>query len=183
MKKHLVALSFGIATVLTGTNAFANTGTINFEGKITSSTCPIDVVNPGDGSVGNLVKMGSIEASRFTAIGQEYSGKSFVLRVKGGAGCNYTSTGNTASVQFNGAADPSGDYFAVTPTFDGAKGVVINIKDRKGVALKPGADSPDYDLNDTGSTDLLFNAFYRSTSTTVTAGVASADVQFIVAIN
>ncbi|MNY65039.1 Fimbrial protein [compost metagenome] len=60
---------------------------------------------------------------------------------------------------------------------------MINIKDQKNVALKPGADSPDYNLNDTGSTDLLFNAYYRSTSATVTAGVASADVQFIVAIN
>jgi len=179
MKKLLVTLSLAATTALTGTSAFANTGTINFEGKITSSTCPIEVVNPGDGSVGNLVKMGSIEAGRFTAIGQEYSGKAFVLRVKGGAGC----TGSTASVQFNGATDASGDYFAVTPTQDGAKGVVINIKDRKGTALKPGADSPDYDLNATGSTDLLFNAYYRSTAAAVTAGVASADVQFIVAIN
>lgn len=183
MKKHLLALSLALPAALTGTSSFANTGTINFEGRITSSTCPIDVVNPGDGSVGNLVKMGSIEASRFTAIGQEYSGKSFVLRVKGGAGCNYTPSGNTASVKFNGSSDTSGDYFAVTPTFDGAKGVVINIKDRQGTALKPGADSPDYDLNDTGSTDLLFNAYYRSTAATVTAGAASADVQFIVAIN
>ncbi|BCX68053.1 MULTISPECIES: fimbrial protein [Pseudomonas] len=183
MKKHLLTLSLALTAALSGTSAFANTGTINFEGKITSSTCPIEVINPGDGSVGNLVKMGSIEASRFTAIGQEYSGKSFGLRVKGGAGCNLNPADNTAAVTFNGTADTSGNYFAVTPTNDGAKGVVIVLKDKTGTPIAPGAASADYDLNDTGETDMIFNAYYRSTAATVTAGAASADVQFIVAIN
>lgn len=182
MKKHLLALSLGLTSVLIGTSAFANTGTINFEGKITSSTCPIEVVNPEDGQVGNLVKMGSIEATRFTAIGQEYSGKSFALRV-GGAGCNLDPDNNTATVTFNGTADTTGDYFAVTPTADGAKGVVIVLKDKSGAPVAPGAASAEYDLNDNGTTDMIFNAYYRSTSATVSAGTASADVQFIVAIN
>lgn len=159
----------------------ANTGTLNFEGKITSSTCPIEVVNPEDGQVGNLVKMGSVEASRFTAIGQEYSGKRFGLRVTAGAGCGFDPSGNTAAVTFNGTADASGNYLAVTPTADGAKNVVIVLKDKTGAPIAPGAASTDYDLNDTGSTDTLFDACYRSTA--ATAGTASADVQFIVAIN
>lgn len=175
MNKHLLALSMDLASALAGTSALANTGTLNFEGKITSSTCPIEVVNPEDGQVGNLVKMGSVEASRFTAIGQEYSGKRFGLRVSAGAGCGFDPSGNTAAVTFNGTADASGNYFAVTPTADGAKNVVIVLK------VKTGAASTDYDLNDTGSTDMLFDAYYRSTA--ATAGTASADVQFIVAIN
>ena len=183
MKKQLATLLLALAGGLTGTQAFATTGTINFEGRITSSTCPIEVVNPEDGSVGNLVRMGTIEATRFSAIGQEYSGKSFALRVKGGTGCGLNPADNTASVTFNGTADASGDYFAVTPTADGAVGVAIVIKDHTGAAVAPGAASADYDLLDTGSTDMVFNAYYRSTALTVSAGAASANVQFIVAIN
>jgi len=171
MKKHLLALSLGLSVALAGTSAFANTGTLNFEGKITSSTCPIEVVNPEDGQVGNQVKMGSIEASRFTASGQEFSGKRFGLRVKGGAGCGFNPSGNTATVTFNGTADASGDYFAVTPTGDGAKNVVIVLKDKSGASIAPGAASTVYDLNDTGITDMLFDAYYRSTAATVMAGV------------
>jgi len=183
MKQHLLALSLGLSTALAGTSAHANTGIINFEGRITSSTCPIEVVNPEDGSVGNQVKMGTVDASRFTAIGQEYRGKSFGLRVTAGDGCGFDPADNTAAVTFNGTADTSGDYFAVTPTADGAKGASISLRDHTGASIKPGAASADYDLNDTGTTDMIFNAYYRSTAATVTAGAASADVQFIVAIN
>ncbi|VVO42893.1 fimbrial protein [Pseudomonas fluorescens] len=182
MKKSLLALSLGLAAGLAGTSVFANTGTINFEGMITSSTCPIEVVNPEDGSIGNQVKMGSVDASRFTAVGQEYTGKSFALRVSGAPGCGVTPS-STAKVTFNGTADPTGNYFAVTPTADGAKGVVIALRDKSAASIAPGSASVDYDLNDSGSTDMVFNAYYRSTALTVTAGAASADVQFIVAIN
>lgn len=182
MKKSLFALSLGLVSGLAATGVFANTGTINFEGKITASTCPIEVVNPEDGYIGNQVKMGSIEASRFTGTGQELGGKGFALRVTGGAGCAITPT-SKARVTFNGIADPSGSYFAVTPTADGAKGVVIVLKDNTGASIAPGGASTDYDLNDSGPTDLQFNAYYRSTAATVIAGVASASVQFVVAIN
>ncbi|MCS3467225.1 type 1 fimbria pilin [Pseudomonas sp. JUb42] len=183
MKKHLCALFIGLTTALAGTSAIANTGTINFEGKITSSTCPIEVVNPGDGAIGNLVKMGTIEASRFTAIGQEYSGKSFALRLTDNGNCGLTGTNDVAKVTFNGAADTSGTYFAVTPTADGAGGVVITLKDKTGVNVAPGTESADYALIENGVTDMLFNAYYRSTAATVTPGTASADVQFVVAVN
>lgn len=182
MKKSLLALSLGLAAGLAGTAAFANTGTINFEGKITSSTCPIEIVNPEDGSIGNQVKMGSIEASRFTATGQELGGKGFALRVAGGPGCVITPT-SKANVTFNGAADPSGSYFAVTPTADGARNVVIVLKDKTGTSVAPGSPSADYDLNDSGPTDMRFDAYYRSTAAKVEPGVASADVQFVVDIN
>jgi major type 1 subunit fimbrin (pilin)/fimbrial protein len=177
----LFPLSLGLTMAMAGTSAFANTGTINFEGRITSSTCPIEVVNPGDGSVGNLVKMGTVEASRFTAIGEEYSGKRFALRVSDPVGCGLTGPA-VAKVTFNGTADTSGDYFAVTPTADGATGVAIVIKDQTGTAIKPGGESAEYALDPTLPTDMIFNAYYRSTAATVTAGAASADVQFIVAI-
>lgn len=183
MFKKTFALSLGLATALGGASAFANTGTINFEGQITNSTCPIEVVNPGDGAVGNLVKMGSIETSRFTAIGQELSGKSFALRVNDNGSCGLTGTDDVAKVTFNGTADAGGQYFAVTPTSDGATGVAIVIKDKTGSPLAPGAESAPYDLIEAGTTDMLFNAYYRSLTASVGAGTASADIQFIVAIN
>lgn len=182
MYKNPIAFILGLSAALAGTSAFANTGTINFEGRITSSTCPIQIINPEDGSTGSQVKMGNIDASRFTAIGQEYKGKSFGLRVAAGPGCGFDPTDNKATVTFNGAADSTGSYFTVTPTDDGAKGVVISLHDKSG-PLKPGTASAEYELNDSGTTDMIFNAYYRSTAATVTAGAASADVQFIVAIN
>ncbi|MBD8494276.1 fimbrial protein [Pseudomonas syringae] len=183
MIKHFSALALGLAITAAGTSAFATTGTINFEGQITSTTCPIEVVNPGDGSVGNLVKMGSVEASRFTGIGQEYSGKRFALRIKDDGSCGLTGTDDVARVTFNGTPDTTGNYFGVTPTADGAKGVAIVIKDKTGASIAPGDESAAYDLIENGTTDMAFNAYYRSVEATVSAGVASADVQFVVAIN
>jgi type 1 fimbria pilin len=86
-------------------------------------------------------------------------------------------------VTFSGAADTSGSYFAVTPTADGAKGVAIALRDREGLLLANGVESKEYDLNADRPTDLRFNATYRSTLATVVAGVASADIQFSVAVN
>lgn len=180
MNKSILALSLGLISAIGASSVYATTGTINFEGRITANTCPIEVINPGDGSVGNLVKMGTLAASQFTGLGQEYSGKRFGLRVADGAACSLTS--NEATVTFSGTADTSGDYFAVTPTQDGAKGIAIVLRDHTGSIVKPGAASAAYPLNDTGVTDMIFNAYYRSTAAAVTAGAASADVQFTVDI-
>lgn len=181
MQKSLIALCLGLAASLAGTSVLAKTGTINFEGMITASTCPIDIVNPGDGSIGNVVRMGSIDAKHFTAANQERGARPFALRVTGGAGCTITPA-SKATVTFNGTPDASGDYFAVTPTADGARNVVLVIKDKTGAALAPGSASAEYALTPTVPTDMRFDAYYRSTAITVTAGVASADVSFIVDI-
>lgn len=185
MKKTILALSLGLAASLAGTSALANPGIINFEGMITNSTCPIDVVNPGDGSVGNLVKMVGVEVSRFQNLGEEYGGKRFNLRVKGGTGCVLDpSNPNVAKVTFNGRTDPSGDFYAVTPSSDGATGVAIALRDYDtGALLSSGVESSDYPLDAAGPTDLRFEATYRSIHATVTAGVASADIQLSVAVN
>lgn len=91
---------------------------------------------------------------------------------------------NVAKVTFNGRTDASGDYYAVTSTSDGAKGVAIALRDYDtGTLLSSGVESGEYDLIATGPTDLRFEATYRSLLATVTAGVASADIQFSVAVN
>ncbi|EKG31571.1 fimbrial protein [Pseudomonas avellanae] len=128
-------------------------------------------------------QISSVEASRFNAVGQEYSGKSFALRVNDNGGCGLTGSSNVATVTFNGRADSSGSYFGITPTADGAKNVAIVIKDHSGASIAPGTESAPYPLIENGITDMVFDAYYRSTAATVEAGIASADVQFIVAIN
>lgn len=184
MRLSLFRLPLGFALAMAATSAFATTGTINFEGKITSSTCPIEVVNPGDGSVGNLVKMVDVEATRFTAVNQDRGGKPFSLRLVPGAGCGLSAEApNKATVSFSGLADASGEFFAVRDTADAAKGVVIVIKDKSGSAVKNGAASVAYDLSETTPTDMQFDAFYRSIAAKVTAGTASADIAFVVSIN
>ncbi|MDQ0127227.1 type 1 fimbria pilin [Pseudomonas lini] len=180
MKKSLLALSLGLAASLAGTSAFANTGTINFEGMITSSTCRVDVINPGDGSPGNLVKMVGVDAKDFTAVGQELGGKSFDLRIYGGTDCVLDPDNpNVATVTFSGRPDASTNYFAVSE----AEGVAIALRDEADNLLAPGTESDEYPLNADRYTDLRFFAKYRSTAASVIAGAASADIRFSVAIN
>jgi len=175
MKNSLLALPLGLLLGLGATSAFASTGTINFQGKITAVTCGIEIVDPVTGAPGTgAVNMGSVEASRFTATGQEYGGKGFALRV---------TPGDTAKVTFTGTADPSGDYYAFKPTTDAAKGVVAVIKDKSGANVVNGSESAEYALSDIDPTDLRFDVYYRSTAAIVTPGPAEADVAFVVAIN
>lgn len=176
MKKSLV-LSLGLLTGLAGNTAFAKTGSIFLEGSITPETCPIEVVNPGDGGVNDRVSMGDIPVGRFTGANIEVRGASFDIRIPDKATCAIDK--DNAFVKFDGDADTSGDYFRVDPVADAAKNVSIVIRDRTTASIKPGETSVDYPLNATGPTDLRFDAYYRSTGA-VTHGPASAKVSYTV---
>jgi major type 1 subunit fimbrin (pilin)/fimbrial protein len=182
LKKSLLALSLGLAAAMAGTSVLANTGNINFEGRISSNTCPITIVNPEDGDTTGLVRMGSFDRSRFTAPGQEIGGRGFVLRIENPVACGITVT-SKAKVTFNGTADPTGTYFSVGDRHEDAKKVVIVIKDKTNTSIKPGSASSDYDLIVDAPTDMRFDAYYRSTAALVEPGVASARVAFVVDIN
>jgi type 1 fimbria pilin len=179
LKKSLLALSLGLTAGLAGTSAFANTGNILFEGKITNSTCPIEIVNPENGLPGNHVNMGTVHTSSFGGANQEQPGKGFLLRVRGDGGCTIA-PGESAKVTFNGNPDTTNTYFAVT---GGATGVVITLKDRTGANLAPGTASAEYPLTPGEVTDMRFDALYRSTVASPVAGAVSADISFVVAIN
>lgn len=180
MKKKLIALPFGLLASVIGSSAFAN-ASVHFEGTITAETCPIEIVNPGDGSIGNRIAMGDVPLSKFGgATGVEVRGASFAVRVPDKAGCGLT-TETKANVTYNGDADPSGDYFRVDPATGAATGVAIAIRDINKTSVAPGGTSADYDLNATGPTDMRFDVYYRSIDDTVTAGPASAQVRYSVA--
>lgn len=179
MKKKLIALPVGLVASLMGSSVFASS--VFFEGSITAETCPIEIVNPGDGSVDNRVAMGDVAAGRFSATGTEVRGAAFAVRVPDKGSCNITE--DNAQVTFNGDADASGNYFKIDPVSGAATGVSIVVRDLSNASIAPGGTSIEYPLNATGPTDLRFDAYYRSTATTVTAGPASAHVRYSVAYN
>ncbi|MBC3486273.1 fimbrial protein [Pseudomonas kermanshahensis] len=179
MKKSLATLSLGLLAGLAGNSAFATSGSVLFEGTITPETCPIEIVNPGNGSVNDRVAMGDIPVGRFTAANIEVRGASFDIRVPDKGACSITE--DNAYVQFDGAADTSGNYFRVDPVAGAATNVSIVIKDISNTSIAPGGTSVNYPLNATGPTDLRFDAYYRSTATGVQPGLASAKVRYTVA--
>ncbi|MFP3514890.1 fimbrial protein [Pseudomonas sp. SIMBA_077] len=181
MNRFVMAITLGLAANLVGTSAYAN-GIINFEGSISGGTCPIEIINPGDNSPGGLVRMTPVHASTFTAAGQEYAGKSFILRVKDGATCNVPEDGGTGTVTFSGKSETA-DSFAIIGGDDAAKGVAIAIRDATGTAIGSGVASAPYPLAEIGSSDMHFDAYYRSTTATVIAGSASAAISYLVTIN
>ncbi|MNM70659.1 Type-1 fimbrial protein, A chain precursor [compost metagenome] len=175
MKKSLVTLSLALFAGLAGNVALASTGSVSFVGSITPVTCNIEVIDPIGIGPGNRVSMGDFPLGQFTAVGTEVGGAPFSIRIpsKSCAGAM-----ENATVQFDGDAD--GNYFRVNPVAGAAKNVAIALKDNNNVPIRPGVVSPSYKLNDTGPTDLKFTAYYRSTAAGVTAGLASAKVQFTV---
>jgi len=177
MKKSIATLSLGLLAGLAGNAAFASTGSIKFEGTITPETCPIEIVNPGDGAVDDRVGMGDIPVGRFTGANMEVRGASFDIRVPDKAICGITE--DNAYVQFDGAAD--GNYFRIDTDSGAARNVAIVIKDATDTSITPGGTSADYRLNAAGPTNLRFDAYYRSTTSTVIPGRASATVQYTVA--
>ncbi|WEL56976.1 fimbrial protein [Pseudomonas kermanshahensis] len=178
MKRKLIALPLGLFAGLMGSSAFASS--VFFEGSITAETCPIEIVNPGDGSVDNRVAMGDVPLGSFGGVaGTEVRGATFAVRVPDKGSCGVTE--NNANVTFNGDADGSGSYFKVNPVSGAATGVSIVIRDSSKASVAPGGTSVDYPLNANGPTDLKFDAYYRSTAATVTAGPASAHVRYSVA--
>ena len=176
MKTASLALALGLASSLAASSALASTGPISFEGMITTATCPIEIINPGDGSVGGLVKMPSVSAGSFTAVDQERGGKEFVMKVLDGSTCSLGPAG-TATVTFNGAAN--GNYFAVAPGPGAAQGFAISLRDATSKPLAPGVKSDPYPIANTGETQLSFFAYYRSISTSRVAGGASATLTFL----
>lgn len=179
MKKSLLTASLGLLITAIGTSANASAGVVLFEGKITADTCPI-IISPPSGAIGSAVKMGELPASAFKATGEEYNQRRFELVVEDGTVCGFSS--NKATVTFDGTADASGNYFAVTPTADGAKNVAIALRDRTGSPLAPGSASAEYDLKDTGESRMAFDATYRATGIPVSPGAASANIRFTVDI-
>lgn len=183
MKLSLQSLPLGLVLSFAVNSAFATTGTINFAGKISSATCPIEIVNPETGLVGNFVPMGEVDASAFTSVGTQGGGRGFQMRITPGSNCVMDPTKLNATVTFTSVQGGGGDHYGVKPVSGAATGVAVAIKDFTGTLIPSGSTSAIYPLSETDPTLMYFFASYISTLATVSAGPADADVSFSVNIN
>jgi type 1 fimbria pilin len=183
MKTSFFALPLALSLSLAATSAFANTGTINFTGKISTASCPIEIVNPDSGAVSNLVSLGSVDSGVFTGVGSEGGGRGFQMRITPGSGCVLDPAKLNATVTYTSVQGGGGDHYGIKPVAGAAKGVAVGIKDNTNTLVKNGTKSAIYPLSETDPTLMYFTAVYIATAATVTAGPADADVNFRVDIN
>lgn len=183
MKTSFFALPLGLALGLATTSALATTGTINFSGKITSATCPIEIVNPESGAVGNLVPLGEVDAGAFRGIGTEGGGRAFQMRITPSSTCAMDPDKLDATVTFTSVQGGGGDHYGIKAVSGAAKGVAVAIKDNTSTLVKNGTASAVYPVSETDPTLMYFTALYIATAATVTPGPADADVNFRVDLN
>ncbi|MBO1541910.1 fimbrial protein [Pseudomonas sp. OA65] len=181
MKKSFFALPLGMLLTMGVSSAFATTGTINFEGMITDTTCPIEIINPETGIPGNLVRLGRVSKNLFTAVGAEAGHREFAMRVTPGAGCTSPAKATVTFTGVYGSTGAGNTLHALRAGSGYARGVGLAIIDNKGALVGYGAPSAEYALDDTSPTDMRFFAAYKSTAT-VEAGSAQVEVVFTVNI-
>ena len=178
MKTSLFIFPFGLALSLAATSAFAFDGTINFSGKISSATCPIVIVNPESGAVSNLVPLGSVDASHFTAKGSEGGGRGFQMRITPNSTCVLDPDTLNAKVTFRSVQGGAGEYYGIKHVADAATNVAVAIKDNTGTLIKGGIPSKLSPVDENNPTLMYFNAVYIAIATPVGPGPADADVEF-----
>lgn len=185
MKQLLLAAPLSLALLMATGSASANTGTIQFAGVINSGTCPVEIVDPISGGVGNIVPMGVAITAEFPNLGAEAKERAFSMSIKPGNGC--TLTAGPAQVKFvsqNGPAGTQGDLYALRTSANSAGGIAVIIKDKRtGATVPHGVDSADFQVETTGVV-MDFTAAFKSTEAmaAITPGAADADVNFTVAL-
>jgi major type 1 subunit fimbrin (pilin) len=187
MKKSLLALPLGLAFIMAGQSAFATTGTINFQGRIDSSTCPIDVIDPATSAPGGPITIGYPNTNQFPTSGSESVGKTLQLKLTPGGGCVVPPGSTAATVMFSavhGGVGPGNELYALKPLTGVAQGIAVAIKDNLGALIPNGVASRAYPISITDPSTLAFHAVYKSFAppSGLTAGPAEADINFTVTI-
>jgi len=174
--KTLIAASILAAGVANAAGVVsAPGGTVHFKGEIVNAACAVSA-----DSTNQTVDLGQYRTALFTKVGDRSGPVSFVIKLQD---CD-TTVSTTAAVAFSGVSDATDSTVLTTSNIGGgtsgaASGVGIEISDNKGKVLSPDGSSfsTAQKLND-GRNELTFNAKYKSTSATVTAGRADADAMF-----
>ncbi|WP_029592652.1 fimbrial protein [Franconibacter pulveris] len=173
MKKYIAAVAFTATAVLSASCAFANAGTVNFQGKIIDAACDVDV-----GTQNQTVQLGAYNKSEFTQAGDKTAATKFNIVLKN---CPATVTG--AKVRFDGTPETKDStLLAIDSSVAGAAtNVAINLMtaDKADLPLS-GTNSYVYNLTDAGDNTLNFYAQYEATAAGVTAGPANAVANFSV---
>lgn len=160
--KHIASLAF----LFCSASAFASDGTITFTGNISDTSCTISTSDV-------TVDFGTIAASSFAAKGDTVGGRSFQLTL---TNCPYES----ATVRFDGNADPEGKLFQIDSGTGKASAVGIALYDANNQQVLPNTPSSAYVLSKTAANTLNFSAKLQSTAATVTSGDISATSNFTI---
>lgn len=180
MKMKTLALAsiaaFGLVSAAAQAAQTVNGGTVHFTGDFVNAACAVST-----DSADQTVKLGEYKTSAITASGQYTTKVPFEIKL---VNCT-TDTYKNASVSFNGTIDSDDTTLLAVNSggsnSTGATGVGIEILDNSSKVLTPnGATySTAQALND-GDNTLPFTARYKSTASTVTAGLADADATFVI---
>ncbi|MGL5384400.1 MAG: fimbrial protein [Serratia sp. (in: enterobacteria)] len=177
MKKNLIAVAVAVAAVaaLSVSNAIAGgAGQINFTGAITDDACTIvnTVSNPLD------VKLGTYGSNEFKAAGDTTAKMGFKIALT-----DCPASAKQAAVNFDGTSDSTNAaLLKLTQDSGVATGVGIQLYDDAGTEIALHTASKVYPLV-TGDNNLPFNAAYKSTAATVTAGPANGVANFSIIYN
>ncbi|MFJ2975364.1 fimbrial protein [Kluyvera sp. NPDC087067] len=160
--KHVIPF----ALLFCSASAFASDGTVTFSGTITDTACTISASDV-------TVDFGTVAASSFKAKGDSVGGRSFQLTL---ANCPYDS----ATVRFDGSADPEGKLFQIDSGTGKASDVAIAIFDANNLQVLPNTPSSSYALSKTAANTLNFSAKLQSTADKVTAGDITSTSNFTI---
>lgn len=173
-----------LALGLASNTAFAvERGQILFKGNINGgTTCPIEIVTPGGGSISAVdLENHPVKYFETNAATPEIP---FALRVDADDPSCDIPPGYKAKVTFdslNGDAGANKEFYAIR---DDKRGLAVELKDEDHESIPPRTESKEYSVASTGVTDLKFYGSYVRTGAagTVTAGSANADVNFSVTL-
>lgn len=147
-------------------------GNIHFYGAAVNASCAIDAR-----SLHQSVMMDQVKTAAFRNVGAWGAPTDFSIALEN---CN-KNISQFASIAFTGSTDPHDpQVFQAGFGADAAKGIGIGIFDDKGNVIIPDTAPITQSAINDGETTLLFTAKYRSVSPTVSAGDASAAINFSV---
>lgn len=174
-KVALLAASLLLANVgaQAASSVTASGGTIHFTGSLVNAACAVATE-----SADQTVALGEYRTGAFSAVGDKTALIPFEIVLNE---CD-TSVSTAATVTFTGQTDgENSGLFAVNSSSNQttATGVGIQILDTADKEVTPGTATSSFTLAD-GTNTMHYTARYVSTSATPTAGVANADVTFVV---
>jgi len=175
MKQMTIAKLVAVAAAgLLSQAAFADGGTVNFNGQIVNSPCSI-----APSSQNITVPMGTVSSAALSAVGNKSTPSKFQILLqcvslpKTGASVTFTGTAD-ATVPANLALANAGQVGVSSAT-----GVAIQLGDSAGTPIALGSASGTYTLG-LGDNPLNFQAAYIATKSAVTVGPANATAQFVI---
>ncbi|HAV1831920.1 TPA: type 1 fimbrial protein [Enterobacter hormaechei subsp. steigerwaltii] len=182
MNNKVIMAAIITAAIGISTTASANTGTIIFNGAISSSTCDFNVAVDGVMSPTGVVDLGTFKASDVTAVGGFGTAKNVSL-VPDSASCDVDPAGANASVAITSqAVSAANTDVLVSPDTDTTNaGVEFKLASGQSVINKSGIalTSGTADLDASGAVNFTAQAY--ALSSTVNAGNIGGSLNYSVA--